>query len=191
MKITSISGGIEESQSWLLIIVVYHEHIKTHVHILTDLDAIKTNDIRLFLLENDLTHLIFHFEVQFINFSKGADFASYRPPSFDKWLGYRCPSQILQISTNLYNCWHVIFCQNQFEMLWDRKMKLDCLSKQAFHFIFLRKKSMSSNRLAHLEFVWSFKPCFILLFGNEIYPLSISSWFYENIKSIPVNSCQF
>ena len=38
------------------------------MYISTDLDAIKTNDIWLFLLENDLTHSIFHFEVQCINF---------------------------------------------------------------------------------------------------------------------------
>jgi hypothetical protein len=55
------------------------------MHIMTDLDAIKTNNIRLFLLEKDLRHLISQFEVQCINFPEGADFSSYRPPSFTLW----------------------------------------------------------------------------------------------------------
>jgi hypothetical protein len=52
------------------------------MHIMTDLDATKTNDIRLFLLENDLRHLISQFEEQCINFPERADFGSYRRPSF-------------------------------------------------------------------------------------------------------------
>ena len=60
------------------------------MHIMTDLDTTKTNDIRLFLVENDLRHLISQFEVHCINFPEEFDFGSYCPSSFEhvSWLFY-------------------------------------------------------------------------------------------------------
>lgn len=46
------------------------------MNIVTDLDAIKTNDIGLVPLENDLRHPILQSEVESINFPEGADFGS-------------------------------------------------------------------------------------------------------------------
>ena len=78
------------------------------MYISTDLDAIKTNDIWLFLLENDLTHSIFHFEGQCINFREGADVASDRPPSFGRKERFRQVSIYIIILVELNQLYQTI-----------------------------------------------------------------------------------
>lgn len=60
------------------------------MHIMIALSAIETNDVRLFLLENYLEHVIFQFEVQCIYFPDGANLVSCRPSSF-RLFPFSCP----------------------------------------------------------------------------------------------------
>lgn len=51
------------------------------MYIMTGLDAIKANDIRLFLLERNFRHLISQFEVRDIDFPEGAQFRFLSTPT--------------------------------------------------------------------------------------------------------------